>query len=234
MNKKPIGIICAMDLELEGLLLLMKESEEEKKDGICFFKGYVGDTHVVAAVCGVGKVNAAICTRMMIDMYEPSCVINSGVAGALSTEVSVGDVVIATSAVQHDYDTTALGEPRAMITLSSGEGIINFPADEVLSERLLRAAEKLSDTRVFRGVIATGDEFVHLPERRLAIGNAFSALACEMEGGAIAHVCYRANVPFAILRSISDDLTNNTSMSFDEFKIMAAKKTVDVLSDILK
>lgn len=227
------GIICAMELELEGILNLMTQAEKTEVDGIVFYKGYIRETEVVAAVCGVGKVNAAVCTRMMIDLYHPECVINSGVAGALSTQVSVGDVVIATSAVQHDYDTTALGEPRGMITLSDGSGIINFTAADELSQRLFDSAEKLSDTKVFRGVIATGDEFVHVPERRLAIGEEFSAIACEMEGGAIAHVCYRAQVPFAILRSISDDLTNNTSMSFDEFKVMAAAKTVEVIKDVL-
>lgn len=227
-----IGIICAMDLEVEGVIALMKETEKTSVDGIDFYKGVFGNSEIVAAQCGVGKVNAAICTRMMIDLYRVDAVINSGVAGALSTQVSVGDVVIATSAVQHDYDTTALGEPRGMITCA-GENVINFPADEALSDKLFAAAQNLENTKVFKGVVATGDEFVHEAQRRLAIGEEFSALACEMEGGAIAHVCHRANVPWSILRSISDDLTNNTSMSFDEFKFMAAKKTVEVLSVVL-
>lgn len=227
-----IGIICAMDLEVEGVIALMKETEKTSVDGIDFYKGVFGNSEIVAAQCGVGKVNAAICTRMMIDLYRVDAVINSGVAGALSTQVSVGDVVIATSAVQHDYDTTALGEPRGMITCA-GENVINFPADEALSDKLFAAAQNLENTKVFKGVVATGDEFVHEVQRRLAIGEEFSALACEMEGGAIAHVCHRANVPWSILRSISDDLTNNTSMSFDEFKFMAAKKTVEVLSAVL-
>ncbi|MBE6734304.1 MAG: 5'-methylthioadenosine/adenosylhomocysteine nucleosidase [Ruminococcaceae bacterium] len=227
------GIICAMNLEVEGVLNLMTNTEEKTIDGVTFYKGFLGKSEVVAVECGIGKVNAAICTRMMIDFYNPDCIINSGVAGALSTQVSVGDIVIATSAVQHDYDTTAFGDPKGLITCPEGN-VINFPADEELSQKLFEAAEELSDTRVFRGVIATGDEFVHSPERRLALGKAFSALACEMEGGAIAQVCYRAKKPYCILRSISDDLTNNTSMSFDEFKIMAAEKTVKVLSAVLK
>lgn len=227
------GIICAMNLEVEGILNLMTKKEEKERFGMTFYKGMLGSTEVVAVECGVGKVNAAICTQVMIDLYEPDCIINSGVAGSLSKEVSVGDVVIATSAVQHDYDTTGLGEPRAMLTVA-GKNIINFEADKELSEKLTRSAEKLKDTGVFRGVIATGDEFVHSTERRLFLGKEFSALACEMEGGAIAHVCYRAGVPFCILRSISDDLCNNTSISFDEFKVMAANKTVDILSDALK
>ena len=233
MEKKPIGIICAMELELEGIVALMTETDNKNLDGQQFYTGYLGETYVVAAVCGVGKVNAAICARMMIDIYSPLCIINSGVAGALSTAVSVGDIVIATSAVQHDYDTTALGEPKGMITLSAGEGIVNFPADKEWSQKLFDAAKKLADTKVLRGVIATGDEFVHEVERRLEIGNEFLAIACEMEGGAIAQVCYRAATPFCILRSISDDLTNNTSMSFDEFKVMAAEKTVSVLKAVL-
>lgn len=227
------GIICAMKLEVDGIIDLMKDVKSEEYDSVVFYKGKIGNEDVVCAECGVGKVNAAISTRMMIDLYKVKRVINSGVAGALSKDVTVLDVVIATSAVQHDYDTTALGEPRGMITLSEGKGMVNFPADEELSEKLFEASKKFSDTKVFRGVIATGDEFVHAPERRLAIGEEFSALACEMEGGAVAHVCYRAGVPFAILRSISDDLNNNTSMSFDEFKVTAAKKTVDILSDML-
>lgn len=228
-----ISIICAMNLEVEGLIAHMQVTEEVTRSGMTFYKGKLGDTDVVAVECGVGKVNAAICTQLMIDLFAPECIINSGVAGSLSREVSVGDIVIATSAVQHDYDTTGLGEPKAMITCA-GVNIINFEADEELSEKLTAAAKALPDTRVFRGVIATGDEFVHDSSRRLSIGEEFSALACEMEGGSIAQVCYRGGVPFCILRSISDDISNNTSMSFDEFKHMAAKKTVDVLTAVLK
>lgn len=227
------GIICAMNLEVEGVIALMTDTEEKTVDGVTFYKGKLGKSEVVAVECGIGKVNAAICTRMMIDFYKPDCIINSGVAGALSTQVSVGDVVIATSAVQHDYDSTAFGDPKGLITCPNGN-IINFPADEELSQKLCEAADKLEDTRAFRGVVATGDKFVADSEERLSIGKEFSALACEMEGGAMAQVCYRAGVPFAILRSISDDIGHNTTVDFNEFKIMAAKKTVAVLSDVLK
>lgn len=221
-----------MNLEVEGLLALMQVEEEVTRSDMTFYKGTLGQTEVVAVECGVGKVNAAICTQLMIDLFAPECVINSGVAGSLSGQVSVGDIVVATSAVQHDYDTTALGEPAGMITCA-GENIVNFTADESLSEKLYDAAAALDDTKAFRGVVASGDAFIHERERRLAIGEKFSALACEMEGGSIAQVCHRAKVPFCILRSISDDINNNTGMSFDEFKFMAAEKTVKVLSAIL-
>lgn len=231
MNKT-VGIICAMELELQGLIDIIKTESTMEKSGTIFYKGKIGNTDVVLVQCGIGKVSAAICTQMLIDFYSPDMIINSGVAGALSADVTVGDVVIATAAVQHDFDCTAFGEPKGTLELL-GERMVEIPADEEISSKLYEAAKKLDGTRVFRGIVATGDKFVSDSEERLSIGKEFSALACEMEGGAIAQVCYRAKKPFCILRSISDDLTNNTSMSFDEFKVMAAKKTVDVLSAVL-
>ena len=142
-------------------------------------------------------------------------------------------MVIATAAVQHDFDSTAFGDPKGTLELL-GKRMIELPADEEVSARLFEAAKKLEDTRAFRGVVATGDKFVADSHERLSIGEQFSALACEMEGGAMAQVCVRAGVPFAILRSISDDIGHNTTVDFDEFKVMAAKKTIDVLSDVLK
>lgn len=232
MNKT-VGIICAMELELQGLIDIIKTESTMEKSGTIFYKGKIGNTDVVLVQCGIGKVSAAICTQMLIDFYSPDMIINSGVAGALSADVTVGDVVIATAAVQHDFDCTAFGEPKGTLELL-GKRIVEIPADEELSSKLYEAAKKLDGTRVFRGIVATGDKFVSDSEERLSIGKEFSALACEMEGGAMAQVCYRARVPFAILRSISDDIGHNTTVDFNEFKVMAAKKTVDVLSEVLR
>lgn len=233
MSNKTIGIICAMELELEGIGTLMTNTESKNINGQIFYTGKIGETEVVAVVCGIGKVNAAICTQMLIDFYSPAVIINSGVAGALSKDVTVGDLVIATAAVQHDFDSTAFGDPKGALEIF-GKKIIELPADEEISAKLFEAAKNIEGTNAFRGIVATGDKFVADSEERLAIGEQFSALACEMEGGAMAQVCVRAGVPFAILRSISDDIGHNTTVDFDEFKIMAAKKTVDVLSEVLK
>ncbi len=227
------GVICAMDLELQGILDMMDVSSESEKSGIKFYKGKIRGADAVIAQCGIGKVNSAICTQIMIDLFSVDEIINSGVAGALSLDVTVGDVVVATAAVQHDFDTTAFGAPKGLMEFD-GERIIEIPADEALSEPLFECAKKLEDSNVFRGIIATGDKFVADSEERLSIGREFSALACEMEGGAMAHVCRRAKVPYAILRSISDDIGHNTTVSFDEFKVMAAKKTVEILSDFFE
>jgi len=231
MNKT-VGIICAMELELQGLLDIIETESTMEKSGTTFYKGKIGNSNVVLVQCGIGKVSAAICTQMLIDFYLPDMIINSGVAGALSVDVTVGDVVIATSAVQHDFDCTAFGDPKGTLELL-GERMIELPADEEISAKLFEAAKLLEDTRAFRGIIATGDKFVADSDERLSIGKEFSALACEMEGGAMAQVCVRAGVPFAILRSISDDIGHNTTVDFNEFKIMAAKKTVDVLRAVL-
>ena len=226
------GIICAMELELQGLLDMIEIEGTVTRSGATFYSGKIQNTDVVIVQCGIGKVSAAICTQMLIDYYEPDVIINSGVAGALSADVTVGDVVIATAAVQHDFDCTAFGDPKGTLELL-GKRMIELPADEEISAKLFEAAKTLENTRVFRGIIATGDKFVADSEERLSIGKEFSALACEMEGGAMAQVCARAGVPFAILRSISDDIGHNTTVDFNEFKIMAAEKTMDIFKKVL-
>ena len=226
------GIICAMELELQGLLDMIEIEGTVTRSGATFYSGKIQNTDVVIVQCGIGKVSAAICTQMLIDYYEPDVIINSGVAGALSADVTVGDVVIATAAVQHDFDCTAFGDPKGTLELL-GKRMIELPADEEISAKLFEAAKTLENTRVFRGIIATGDKFVADSEERLSIGKEFSALACEMEGGAMAQVCVRAGVPFAILRSISDDIGHNTTVDFNEFKIMAAEKTMDIFKKVL-
>lgn len=226
------GIICAMELELQGLLDMIEIEGTVTRSGATFYSGKIQNTDVVIVQCGIGKVSAAICTQMLIDYYEPDVIINSGVAGALSADVTVGDVVIATAAVQHDFDCTAFGDPKGTLELL-GKRMIELPADEEISAKLFEAAKTLDNTRVFRGIVATGDKFVADSEERLSIGKEFSALACEMEGGAMAQVCVRAGVPFAILRSISDDIGHNTTVDFNEFKIMAAEKTMDIFKKVL-
>ena len=114
-----------------------------------------------------------------------------------------------------------------------GKRMVELPADEEISQKLFEAARNIEGTRAFRGIVATGDKFVSDSDERLAIGEEFSALACEMEGGAMAQVCVRAGVPFAILRSISDDIGHNTTVDFNEFKVMAAAKTIEVLKTVL-
>lgn len=228
-----LGIICAMAIEVEGILNLMENKEEIKKAGATFTKGTVFGKDVVVTECGIGKVNAAVTAQVMIDLFSPDALINSGVGGALCESLKVGDIVISTDAVQHDYDTTALGDEKGLICFST-EQRVDIPADKELCEKLTKAAQKLENTTILQGRIATGDKFISDTQARLEIGRAFSALACEMEGCAVGQACYRNAVPFAILRCISDDLTNSTSMDYESFKSFAAAKTTTVLSQFIK
>lgn len=228
-----IGIICAMAVEVEGLKSLMENKEDVKYANMTFTKGTLGKSEIVAVECGVGKVNAAMCAQAMIDKFSPAAVINSGVAGALSDEVTLCDMVVGTEVLQHDMNASALGDPVGEITFPD-EGRTYFPCDTDIAGRLCAICEKLGGSNVFRGRIASGDLFVSRRSKREIINRRFDALACEMEGGAIGHVCFRNNVPFCVFRTISDDLTNNKGMDFKEFCGIASEKSIKVISEFIR
>lgn len=197
-----------------------------------YTQGTIGGVQVVAVECGIGKVNAAICAQQMIDLFKPDMIINSGIAGALSEQVGIADIVIAGDVVQHDMDGTAMGDPLGEIWFHD-EKRIEIPADTTIVQRLKQACGSLKDTKVVIGRIATGDVFVAGREKRRAIYEHFGALACEMEGGAIGQVCYRNGVPFGILRCISDDITENEFMDYLKFRKIAAEKSIAVIKAFL-
>ena len=224
-----IGIICAMAVEVQGLKNLMENSRDESYANMVFTVGTVGNTEVVAVECGVGKVNAAMCTQIMIDRYNPKAVINSGVAGAVSKDVKIYDMVIGTEVLQHDMNATALGDSMGEITFNDG-GRIYFPCDNDIVNKL----EKACDKNVFKGRIASGDIFISDVSQRKNINNTFEALACEMEGGAVGHVCFRNNVPFCVFRVISDDLENSEGEDFSTFCKKASEISIAVIHRFLQ
>lgn len=223
------GIICAMQLEMDGLRAQMTDMVSERVSGIEFVRGTLCGAPVVTAVCGVGKVFAALCAQTMILRYAPARLINTGVAGSLSPSLTIGNIAIADDVVQHDMDTSPLGDP---VGLLSGINIVHIPADPALGEALEASAAACGLT-VRRGTIATGDRFISSGEQKSRIRDAFGAIACEMEGGAIGHVCYVNNVPFAVLRAISDGGDEEASMDYPTFARMAAANSVRVLTDYL-
>ena len=229
MKNKLTGIICAMPLEMEGLRTQMTEMTAEKVSGIEFVRGRIGAAEVVTAVCGVGKVFAALCAQTMILRYAPDCLINTGVAGSLSPALTIGNIAIARDVVQHDMDTSPLGDP---VGLLSGINIVNIPADGALCEALAASARACGLT-VVSGTIATGDQFISSDAKKSFIRSAFGAIACEMEGGAIGHVCYVNGTPFAILRAISDGGDEAAQMDYPTFARMAAANSVRVLVSYL-
>lgn len=227
-----IGIIGAMDIEVEGLISAMGNKEEKKISGIVFHSGKIGDKECVVAKCGVGKVNAAVCTQTMILEYQPECIINTGIGGATSLETKIGDVVIATEVVQHDMDTTALGDAPATLFLHNGE-YDKIPCDKALSEKIISACKSCGiEPRL--GIVATGDRFIAGNGERIKLNKSFGAIVCEMEGGSIGQVCFINDMPFTILRSISDSMSDEEdSVEYMTFCKSSAQKSVTVLKKFL-
>ena len=220
MKYKKIGIICAMQSEAEEILSALENKKEEKIGSVTFYKGSLGEKDVILSVCGIGKVFAALCAQTMILSYQPECLICSGVAGSLSEKLEILDVALGESLVQHDMDTSPLGDPAGLI---SGINMINLPCDSHLRDCIKEAAKNLQ-INTLEGVIATGDQFVATKEQKEKIRKNFSAIACEMEGGAIAQTAFVNSVPFACIRAISDSYLGKNEMDYALFATKAAKR----------
>jgi adenosylhomocysteine nucleosidase len=206
----------------------MQHVHTEKYSGVTYVVGNIGDQSVVAAVCGVGKVFAAICAEAMILKFQVDCVINIGVAGTLCKELGIMDMAVADQVVQHDMNTSALGDP---IGLLSGLNQIFLPSDDKMRS-LLCSCIKEKGISYKVGTIATGDLFLHKETQKALLHERFGAIACEMEGGAIGHVCHVNEVPFAILRSISDG--DGGSMDYETFAEKAAMQAILVVVEFIK
>lgn len=228
-----IGIICAMQLEADGILALCENTKTETIYGMTFTTGTLHGRELTVVVSGEGKVNAAMCATVLIDRYHPELVINCGVGGALSPLVSVGDLVVGSKAVEHDMNMIPLGYQQGEVCISGGK-LMYFECDKAASTKLAAIGKTLPETRVAQGIIASGDVFISDRKKRLLLNTRFGAVACEMEGAAIGHVCYCCGVPFAILRAISDDLDENKGMDFNKFCHMAAEKTVAVIEGFME
>lgn len=228
-----IGIICAMQIEADGILALTENKKSITIARMDFTTGTLYNKEVVIVVCGVGKVNAAMCALALIQNFKPDAIINSGVAGSLSSLVSIGDIVVGTSSVEHDMNTTALGDKQGEVSFPDGS-VMYFDCDKRISDTLYNVCKLIPDTRVEQGIIASGDIFVSSRKQRLHIAETFNALACEMEGASIGHVCNRCDVPYSIIRAISDDLNENKGMDFVKFCELASKKTVTAVKEFVK
>ena len=219
-----IGIIGAMDVEVEGLVARLSDRREECVSGITFYVGELLGKRVAVAKCGIGKVFAAICAEAMIMKFAPKLLVNTGVGGALASGLRCGDIVVADRLCQHDMDTSPLGDPRGLV---SGINMIWFETDERARELLLASGKDLS-LSVKVGSVATGDRFVATREVKDDIISAFGAHACEMEGGAIAQVAFVNKTPFVVVRAISDSADGEASMDYPTFLGIAAKNSTNL------
>lgn len=223
-----LGIIAAMAIEAEQIQAAMTEKTSEEISGIAFVSGKLGQRDAVVAVCGIGKVFAALCTQTMILRYRPDAIINTGVGGTLTEHLSIGDLAISTAVVQHDMDTSPLGDPVGML---SGLNQIELPADKNMVEKVCEICEK-KGIRHHCGVIASGDQFIASREKKDWIVATFQGISCEMEGASVGHVCTVNKVPFVILRAISDSADGGACEDYPSFAKKAAKTSAGVVMEL--
>ena len=220
-----IGIIGAMALEIDGLKKEMENTSANTISGVEFSVGVIGGTEVVIAQAGVGKVNAAVTAQTMILKYNPSVIINIGVAGGIEPSLKIGDIVVADKVCEHDMDTTAVGDEPGYIT---GIDTVYMHCDNEISNIISQCAKDMG-LHTVRGTIATGDIFVAENSVRNRISQLFNGVAAEMEGGSIGHVCVMNNVPFAILRAMSDCANDDSKVDFPVFAAKAAENSIQII-----
>lgn len=225
-EQKSFGIIGAMDEEIASLAEALTEPQVKTIAGMDFYAGMLDGVDVVIVKCGVGKVNAASCAQILIDVFGVDRIINTGVAGSLDARIDIGDIVVSTEAVQHDMDVTALGFAPGEIPYSD---VSVFPADDAMRRDAVEAVGAVApEIQVFEGSVCSGDQFIASREQKEAIIGEFGGMCCEMEGAAIAQVCHLNGTPFVIIRAISDKADDSEEMSYIEFEQAAAERCAAV------
>lgn len=225
-----IGIIGAMDTEVAKLKEVMEDVKITKAASMEFYEGTLNGSRAVVVRAGVGKVNAACCTQTLIDHFPVSCVINTGIAGSLKAEINIGDVVLATDAVEHDMDAVALGYAPGKIPDMEAE---SFEADERLRKIAKESCEKVNpDISVYEGRVVTGDQFISSKEKKEWLTETFGGCCAEMEGAAIAHTAYLNQIPFLIVRAISDKADGSAHMDYPTFAAKAIEHSVRLMVEM--
>ena len=226
-----IGIIGAMEEEVLSLAEMMTDIETDSVAGMIFKKGVLEGKEVVIVRSGIGKVNAAICTQILADRYGVSAVINTGVAGSLKNEINIGDIVISSDAIQHDMDATGFGYKLGVIPRMP---VSVFEADKKLIELAKEACkEAVPEIGVFVGRVVSGDQFITSKEVKDKLIANFEAYCTEMEGAAIAQAAYLNNIPFLVIRAISDKADNSASMDYSEFERKAIENSVALMKNLV-
>lgn len=228
-----IGIIGAMDKEVNDLKALMeKESLEVKKvAGMEFWSGILSGHEVVLVRSGIGKVNAAVAASILADSFKVRAIINTGIAGSLDAKIDIGDIVLATDALEHDMDVTGLGYDRGIVP---DQGISIYEADEKLRRAAKDVCEKVNpDIKVFEGRVVSGDQFISNKEVKDDIVNTFGGMCTEMEGAAIAHTAWLYNIPYLIIRSISDKADDSAELDYPSFQKKAIEHSVKLVSGLM-
>lgn len=221
-----LGIIGAMKIEVDTLKENMQNKTVTWRTGMEFCDGMLEDCPAVVVQCGVGKVNAALCVQILCDCFGVTHLVNTGIAGSLSNELDIGDLVVSQDAMYHDFDCGGFGYPHGKVP---GMDVIAFPADETMMHYALTAGEQVHPGHIRVGRVATGDQFICDKAVKNTIIENTQALCTEMEGGAIAQAAYRNDVPFVIIRAISDKADDSADMDYPAFEALAAKRCAKVV-----
>ena len=227
-----IGIIGAMEEEVSQIVNMMNDVEPTTIAGMVFNKGTINGKDLVVVRSGIGKVNAAMCTQILATYFRVNYVINTGVAGSLKNEINIGDIVISTDALQHDMDATGFGYEPGMIPRMKTSV---FEADS----NLINIAENACHTAVpeigvFEGRVVSGDQFITDKSTKERLIRLFAGYCTEMEGAAIAQAAYLNDIPFLIIRAISDKADDSASMDYGEFERKAIDNSVKMLCEMIR
>lgn len=227
-----IGIIGAMELEVKELKEAMAVSKITKKANMEFFEGTLNNVPVVIVQSGIGKVNAALCTQILADLFQVTHIINTGVAGSLNAALDIGDILISRDALHHDMDVTIFGYQLGEVPQM---GRREFPADERLAKLAKEACEKVNpDIHAILGRVVSGDQFISGNEIKEKLIQEYQGDCAEMEGASIAHGAYLNNIPFVIIRAISDKADNSAEMDYPAFEAAAAKHSAALVKELVK
>ena len=227
-----IGIIGAMELEVEQLKADMSESRIVKKAGMDFHEGTLNGVNVVIVRCGIGKVNAALCVQILADIFEVTHVINTGVAGSLNAKLDIGDILISRDALHHDMDVRIFGYQLGEVPQM---GFREFIADEKLTMLAKEAFEKVNpDINVVLGRVVSGDQFISSKEVKEHLIAEFNGDCAEMEGASIAHGAHLNGLPFVIIRAISDKADDSAEMDYPTFEAAAAKHSAALVKEMVR
>lgn len=226
-----IGIIGAMQEEVEQIVAVMDVEREETKASMTFRAGKLSGKDVVIVVSGIGKVNAAICTQILVDDFKVDYVINTGIAGSLNAAIDIGDIVISNDVLHHDMDATNFGYPLGQVPRMD---TLSFPADKHLIEVAKNACAKaVPEIGTHVGRIVSGDQFISDKATKERITKNFNGFCTEMEGASIAHTAYLNKVPFVILRAISDKADDSASVDYPTFEKQAIANGVKLIKEFV-
>ncbi len=227
-----LGIIGAMDVEVEKVKQAMNDVTVETIAAMDFYKGILEGKKAVVVRSGIGKVNAAICTQILADHYHVSAVINTGIAGSLKNEINIGDVVLSTDVVHHDMDAMGFGYPVGQIPQMKE---FSFSADEGLRKLAFTCCKDVNpEVGIHIGRVVSGDQFISDRVKKSWIAETFGGFCTEMEGAAIGQAAFLNNIPFLIIRSISDKADDSANIDYSEFEAKAVKHSVNLILEMVK